>query len=191
MAGYRVTDFSSVEAVDNLPKDIREIEFEYLNIFTPALSGVIKYCTDIEKIRLCSCQVYDDGLSEIGKLEKLKSISIYDCGTITDRGISNLLQENRKIEEIVLVYCPKLTNASLFTIAANCPSLRSIEVKNAEPNKITVEGTREIISKCENLVKMTSMSRTSQGNINHVPMEIDDALRKRLKTNGSGTSRRI
>ena len=69
---------------------------------------------------------------------------------ITDESITNLIKGCYNLEIIHISNCPKLTDASLFSIAANCPNLGRFFL-SFDNIKITVVGLIELLKNCQKL----------------------------------------
>ncbi len=124
---------ASTDSLGNL-KNLHSLILDNNNLddidfsFIPKLKK-LKYLT------INSPDVTDDTLESIGQLEEIKDLFIYDCSSITDRGIENLCNDSRffEIEKLSLNNARKITDKAIkFLVEQRITCLRQIELSNAE-----------------------------------------------------------
>ena len=154
---------------------LREISFSYLNISAQCLSSLVKYgAADIEHLKFHRCEIANNGLADIAKLPSLKSLVLRFANSVTDQGIINLIKVNgHNLEQIDICYCNKITDASLMSIAANCPNLKKIIIFS-NLDFFTDKGYWELFKRCRKLVNIEGM----------IPDELEDALKQRRREFG-------
>ena len=137
---------------------LRVIKFSCLTLSTEGISNLVAFGkSSIESLALQKCDISDDALTEIGKLQQLKALSLTNIPNITDQGITNLVRaRGHHLEDIYISFCPHLSNTSLFAIAANCPNLNKIYASDSD--KFTHQGLFELFDKCHNLGDINYLS---------------------------------
>ena len=155
---------------------LRQLSITNTRVSTQAVTYLVNHSSHLEILNLSFCCICDDGLTitkEADKLKYLKMLSLSFNNRITDESIINLVTGCHNLETISIFYCPKLSDTCLFTIAANCPRLKKIDL-DFDDNKITKSGLQELLNKCPKLVEIYS--------IDVLPNEINKELLRRRKT---------
>ena len=140
-----------------------------------AITYLVNHSIHLKFLDLSYCCIHDDGLivtNETDKLKYLKSLDLAGAD-ITDESIINLVKGCHNLEEIYIQGCPKLTDTSLFSIAANCPQLKIIQL-DFYGNRITNRGLQELLDECPKLIKIDSRGKA-------LPYEIEKELMRRRK----------
>ena len=156
----------------------------FLIKYSPArgVSSLVKHCININKLKLDRCEIPNEGLSTIGNLVYLKSLNLFRTKNINNQTIANIMHENQSLEEIDIRNCPMLTDDSLFSIAAHCPSLKSIYASHAlfdfdSDTNFTSKGYMELFRKCKELVDINYCIYFDRRSA--LPIEIFEALKER------------
>ena len=138
-----------------------------------AVTYLVNHSIHLESLILSFRCIRDDGLTitkEADKLKHLKFLLLSFNRNLTDESIINLVTGCHYLVKICIQGCYKLTDASLFSIAANCPQLKTMSV-DFDDYKITKRGLHELLNKCPNLVEIISKDE--------LPTEIKKELEKR------------
>ena len=135
---------------------LNSILLKNLKLSTPDIVYFINHSIHLEEVIVLGCKLCDDGLvitKEEDKLKYLKTLNLKCNPSIDDESIVNLVKGCHNLEYIIIGGCPKLTDTSLFSIAASCPSLKFIELnfdKLTLPN-MTELGLNQLLKMCPNL----------------------------------------
>ena len=137
---------------------------------------LVNHSIHLEVLKLVGSNICDDGLiitKEADKLKYLKKFSLLDNPNITDESFVNLIKGCHNLEGIDITKCPKLTNTSLFSIAVNCPNLKSISL-DFDGIIITKSGLMELFNKCPKLAEIKAGEDGEP-----IPDEIKEKLKRR------------
>lgn len=122
----------------------------------PNFQLIIQNCSNnLESLNLSSCAlaIFDSSLSIIAKnCKNLKSINLSGCKNITDKGLIELLQASKKLEELDLNECAKISEDSITEIGYNCPNLRSFRFHRVANGELKTSSLISVASNCEALV---------------------------------------
>ncbi|KAG9493280.1 F-box/LRR-repeat protein 4 [Eleutherodactylus coqui] len=97
-----------------------------------ALLGILNFCPELQHLSLGSCVLiedYDLIAGVIGaKCKKLRSLDLWRCKNITERGIMELASGCHLLEELDIGWCPTLhSGTGCFTnLARKLPGLRKL-----------------------------------------------------------------
>ena len=141
-----------------------------------AITYLVKHNIHLETLILSFCCICDDRLTitkEADKLKHLKRLDLSYNRNINDESIINLVKGCHTLEKIYIQGCPKLTDSCLFSIAANCPQLKTIYM-DFDGNQITKRGLKELFNKCPKFIEIFSHYR--------LPNQIQDEMSRRRKT---------
>ena len=110
---------------------------------------------------------------EANKLKKLTDLNLYCGHDLDDESFINLVTGCNQLKYIDIDGCHTITYTSLYSIADNCPNLRTICLPmryNYEAD-ITVEGLLALVNKCPKLTEIEA---------GDLPKVIKQELNKRL-----------
>uniref|UniRef100_A0A8C5QYL1 F-box and leucine rich repeat protein 4 n=1 Tax=Leptobrachium leishanense TaxID=445787 RepID=A0A8C5QYL1_9ANUR len=97
-----------------------------------ALLGILNFCLELQHLNLGSCVLiedYDLVAGVIGaKCKKLRSLDLWRCKNITEKGIIELASGCQLLEELDLGWCPTLQSATgcFVNLARKLPGLRKL-----------------------------------------------------------------
>ncbi|XP_053566537.1 F-box/LRR-repeat protein 4 [Bombina bombina] len=97
-----------------------------------ALLSILNFCPEIQHLNLGSCVLiedYDLVSSVIGaKCRKLRSLDLWRCKNITEKGIAELVSGCQLLEELDLGWCPTLQSGAgcFVNLARKLPNLRKL-----------------------------------------------------------------
>ncbi|KAE8593138.1 hypothetical protein XENTR_v10018999 [Xenopus tropicalis] len=97
-----------------------------------ALLSILNFCPEIQHLNLGSCVLiedYDLVASVLGaKCKKLRSLDLWRCKNITERGIAELASGCLLLEELDLGWCPTLQSSTgcFVNLASKLPNLRKL-----------------------------------------------------------------
>ncbi|KAK1171176.1 F-box/LRR-repeat protein 4-like isoform X1 [Acipenser oxyrinchus oxyrinchus] len=147
-----------------------------------ALLSILNFCTDLRHLNLGSCimiEDYDMIASMISaKSKNLKSLDIWRCKNITEKGIIELVSGCRLLEELDLGWCstlqsstgcfvhlarhlPKLRkffvtanrtvcDTDIEELAANCPNLQHLDILGTR--MVSPASLRKLLQSCKDLL---------------------------------------
>ncbi|XP_033861479.3 F-box/LRR-repeat protein 4-like isoform X2 [Acipenser ruthenus] len=147
-----------------------------------ALLSILNFCTDLRHLNLGSCimiEDYDMIASMISaKSKNLKSLDIWRCKNITEKGITELVSGCRLLEELDLGWCstlqsstgcfvhlarhlPKLRkffvtanrtvcDTDIEELAANCPNLQHLDILGTR--MVSPASLRKLLQSCKDLL---------------------------------------
>ncbi|KAK1170404.1 F-box/LRR-repeat protein 4-like [Acipenser oxyrinchus oxyrinchus] len=147
-----------------------------------ALLNILTYCTDLRHLNLGSCVMIEDydviASMLSAKSKNLKSLDIWRCKNITEKGISELVSGCRLLEELDLGWCstlqsstgcfvhlarhlPKLRkffvtanrtvcDTDVEELAANCPNLQHLDLLGTR--MVSPASLRKLLQSCKNLL---------------------------------------
>ena len=156
---------------------LKDICLTHLHLPTYSLTSFRQYGILLTTLKFMNCELTNDGLTEIGKMSHLISLTLYDIQTITDDGITNLVTSNHNLKYIDISWCNQLSSNSLISIASNCPNLELLTFYNK--NKLTYECYMELFHKCTHLSNIN--------NCYDIPVELEEVLKQRRKRSLNGS----
>ncbi|XP_069852416.1 F-box and leucine-rich repeat protein 13 isoform X2 [Dipodomys merriami] len=90
--------------------------------------------------------ICNEGLSILSRHKKLKELSISECYKITDVGIQGFCKNVPFLEYLDVSHCTQLTDNIMKTVAIYCPQLTSLSIAGCP--KITDAGIEMLSAKC-------------------------------------------
>uniref|UniRef100_A0A5F9D232 F-box and leucine-rich repeat protein 13 n=1 Tax=Oryctolagus cuniculus TaxID=9986 RepID=A0A5F9D232_RABIT len=93
--------------------------------------------------------ISNEGLMVLSRHKKLKELSLSDCGKITDVGIQAFCKSSRTLEHLDVSYCPQLSDDTIRALAIYCVNLTSLSVAGCP--KITDAAMEMLSAKCHYL----------------------------------------
>ncbi|MGH0149331.1 UNVERIFIED_CONTAM: hypothetical protein FKN15_017985 [Acipenser sinensis] len=120
-----------------------------------ALLSILNFCTDLRHLNLGSCimiEDYDMIASMISaKSKNLKSLDIWRCKNITEKGITELVSGCRLLEELDLGWCSTLQSSTgcFVHLARHLPKLRKFFV--TANRTVCDTDIEELAANCPNL----------------------------------------
>ena len=133
---------------------LKKFEINKLDLSTQGINYLINNTTQLEILILESCLICNDGITITKANDKLKYLQYLGLSTnydITDESFVDLINGCHKLGTIDIGSCSKLTDTSLFSIAANCPDLKYLHFGKYRNNYFTNHGMNELRTKCPNL----------------------------------------
>ncbi|MGH0154780.1 UNVERIFIED_CONTAM: hypothetical protein FKN15_005048 [Acipenser sinensis] len=147
-----------------------------------ALLSILNFCTDLRHLNLGSCimiEDYDMIASMISaKSKNLKSLDIWRCKNITEKGITELVSGCRLLEELDLGWCSTLQSSTgcfvqlarhllklrkffvtanrtvcdtdIEELAANCPNLQHLDILGTR--MVSPASLRKLLQSCKDLL---------------------------------------
>ncbi|PCH41506.1 RNI-like protein [Wolfiporia cocos MD-104 SS10] len=114
---------------------IRRLNFLYLGgELSDSLLSRLAYCTRLERLTLINCStISDEGLSRVlPRCPNLVALDLTGVTEVSDKSIIALASSTKGLQGINLGNCKKLTDQAILALAANCPLLRRIKLSNVE-----------------------------------------------------------
>ena len=148
----------SLQCLSNGCPLLKKIWLRNFKLSSSDISYLVNHSIHLETLVLYRCNICDDGLiitKEAGKLKYLKRLGLSFNPNVTDESIINLIKGCHNVHFIDIDYCHKLTDTSLYNIAANCPNLRKIYLP-FDGIKITIVGLIELLKKCPNFFEIAT-----------------------------------
>ena len=108
-----------------------EFTISNIRVSSQAVTYLVNHSTHLETLDLYACSLCDDGLvitKEADKLKCLKKLGLSINRKIADENIVNLVKGSHNLEKISEENFSLVTDDSLFSIAVNCPQLKTISV---------------------------------------------------------------
>ena len=130
----------------------------FKSLSTLNICYLLNHTTKLRKLNLDLSQVCQDGgviAKDEGKLKYLEKLELCSSNEyITDESVINIVKGCYNLEYIDIRGCSKITDTCLFSIAENCPNLKTIYLDFGSSSGITLLGLLELFKKCLNLTEI-------------------------------------
>jgi hypothetical protein len=123
------TDKEGIYGISNLI-NIKTLELSLCNISNKVLLE-ISSMVNIESLAICnsrSNEITDEGMSQIWKLTKLKSLTIISCYWLFDNGLK-YISTLTKMTNLNLILCQRISDAGLHHLS-NLTNITSLDLSN-------------------------------------------------------------
>ncbi|KAM9724565.1 F-box/LRR-repeat protein 4 isoform 2-T3 [Menidia menidia] len=117
--------------ISKLPH-LRRLVLYRTKIEQTAILSILTFCTELKHLNLGSCvriEDYDVVASMLAaRSRSLRSLDMWRCRNLTDRGLTELVSGCRMLEELDLGWCPTLQSSTgcFQQLARNLPRLRKL-----------------------------------------------------------------
>lgn len=146
---------------------------------------------NLRKLRLCFVRLTDATLVDISQYSPFLQSCVLEgrLGLLTDSGMQYLLIKCRSLQRIALNNKfkpePHISNATLYSIASNCSSLKYLHFDSI--NEITDVGFQALIENCENLVEIAMLDCDKLTDISMMVLSDNCPMLRKVEFSGSIT----
>ncbi|XP_056458418.1 F-box/LRR-repeat protein 4 [Gadus chalcogrammus] len=161
---------------------LRRLVLYRTKIEQTAILNILTFCTELRHLNLGSCvriEDYDVVASMLSsRCYSLRSVDLWRCRNLTDRGLAELVSGCRMLEELDLGWCPTLQSSSgcfqhlarklprlrklfltanrtvcdadLEELAGNCPSLQHLDILGTR--MVSPQALKKLLQSCPKLL---------------------------------------
>lgn len=111
-----------------------------------SMKEIAKNCAGLKYLSAAKCPVTDTAMKYIGKhCVKLKYLNIRGCESVSDVGLTHIVQNCFKLRSLDAGKCD-ITDNGLHIIGIHCPQLKKLSIRGCE--RVTDTGVKTIAAQC-------------------------------------------
>ncbi|XP_062991086.1 F-box and leucine-rich repeat protein 13 [Elgaria multicarinata webbii] len=140
-----ITD-SAVKKIAQSCPNLIYLNLRYCQAVTDTGIETLVLISSLAYINISGLDITDQALETLGKLWRIKEITISECKLISDTGIKKFCVELRKLEYIDFSHCHELSNHSLKYLTFSCRGITSLSMAGC--SKISDVGIQCVAASC-------------------------------------------
>lgn len=111
----------------------------------------------VKRLNLSSLhsKVSDGTVAPFAQCKRIERLTLTNCSTLTDAGVSDLVQGNGHLQALDVSELRSLTDHTLFAVARNCPRLQGLNITGCV--NITDEALVELAQNCRQIKRVCSV----------------------------------